>query len=148
RGGQMRRRRVHRADAADLRRRTQHVVSERQKKSLTTQLSDPEARRLVHELEVHQMELELQNEELRVARHETEAGLERYTELFDFAPIGHATVEVDYTIREINHAGARLLGKDRSRLLGTSFKNFVDLVDQSAFTALVARAGDPEANKI
>ena len=54
---------------------------------------DPEA--VVHELEVHQIELEMMNEELRAAREELEAGLDRYTVLFDFAPIGYATVTAD-----------------------------------------------------
>src|SRR4051812_33218162 len=84
-------------------------------------LPEVDARRLLHELEVHQIELELQNDELRGARQETEASLERYTELFDFAPIGYATLSPGDTIREVNHAGARLLNRDRSQLKGASF---------------------------
>src|SRR5215471_17755790 len=80
-----------------------------------------EAARLMHELEVHQIELEMQNESLMASRAETEAGLERYTELFDFAPLGYAILGADEVIREINHAGAKLLGNIRSRLVGMRF---------------------------
>ncbi len=80
---------------------------------------------MFHELEVHQVELEMQNDELRRARSEVEGGLERYTELFDFAPIGYLTVERDSTIREANLAGARLLGVERGRLVGRRFLQFV-----------------------
>src|SRR5687767_10771169 len=75
-------------------------------------------RALLHELEVHQLELEMQNEELLSARNEAENALARYTELFDFAPIGYATLGIDGCIREVNHAGAQVLGLPRSRLIG------------------------------
>src|SRR5262245_32500195 len=71
----------------------------------------PEVRALLHELRVHQLELELQNEELRTARGEQELALSRYTELFDFAPIGYATLRADHTLQDINHAGCQLLGR-------------------------------------
>src|SRR3954465_3903748 len=94
-------------------------IKPRQAKALRT----PEARgkALLHELEVHQIELELQNEELRAARVATEAALARYTELFDFSPIGYATLTASLAIWEINHVGAQLLGMERSRLRGQRF---------------------------
>jgi PAS domain S-box-containing protein len=93
-----------------------------------------------HELEVHQAELEIQNEELRGARAETEAALARYTELFDFAPLGYATLSPDAVVRELNHAGARLLGRPRSQAVGTSFTAYVAPGDRPAFDALLRRA--------
>src|SRR5262249_50093797 len=81
-----------------------------------TDLDGADLRRVLHELEVHEVELEMQNEELRGARTEAERGLARYTELFDFAPIGYATLSGSGTIQEVNHAGARLLGKERATL--------------------------------
>src|SRR5262249_580462 len=104
----MKKPRIHHAAKVDLRRRAEETLAERGQKPLT-HLRDAEVQRLVQELEVHQIELELQNEELRSARRETEFGLKRYTELFDFAPIGYATLDAKGTIREINHVGARLL---------------------------------------
>ena len=94
-------------------------------------------RRLLHELEVHQIELELQNEELQVARLETEAALERYTLLFDFAPLGYAILAPDGTISEINHVGTSLLGRVRSQLIGLSFESFLSSGDRAAFKLLL-----------
>src|SRR3954470_19010386 len=106
-----------------------------------------DARRLLHELEVHQIELELQNEELRRARQETEAGLERYTELFDFAPIGYATLSPGDLIREVNHAGARLLDRDRAALIGTRFGSLLIDGDSASFHGLLDRASSSERSE-
>lgn len=77
--------------------------------------------RLLHELQVHQIELEMQNAELRQAREALEAALDKYTDLYDFAPAGYFTLTPTGTIRQVNLTGALLLGKDRSRLAGQSF---------------------------
>jgi PAS domain S-box-containing protein len=95
---------------------------------------------LLHELEVHQIELELQNEELRAARIATEAALARYTELFDFSPIGYATVTASLAIWEINHIGAQLLGRERSRLRGQRFEQLVSVEHRPAFHSLLRAA--------
>jgi two-component system CheB/CheR fusion protein len=97
-------------------------------------VGDADMRRLVHELQVHQIELELQNEELRASRAETEAALARYTELFDFAPIGYFRVLGDGRIRECNFAGARLLGAARGDLVGRPFERFVSSRDREMFS--------------
>ena len=72
--------------------------------------SQPEAdlRRLPHELEVHPIELEMRNEELRSGRGEIEAGLAPFTELFGFAPVGYFDLTVDGTIGLANRTGAGL----------------------------------------
>jgi len=84
-----------------------------------------EAQRLHHELQVHQLELELQNEELRQAKNEADEMLERFVELYDFAPVGYVTLDYKGTIRAVNITGAALLGEDRSALIGRPFKFFV-----------------------
>jgi two-component system CheB/CheR fusion protein len=99
-----------------------------------------DALQLLHELEVHEIELEMQNEELRTARLELEHGLARYTELFDFAPIGYATLGPFQIIRELNHSGARLLGKERGRLIGRPFGTLVTPGDRPRFSELLERA--------
>jgi PAS domain S-box-containing protein len=87
-----------------------------------------EIRRLLHELQVHRIELEMQNEELRNARAEVEKGLTLYTDLYDFAPVSYFTLECGGVITKTNLAGAKLLGIERSLLLD---KNFADFVSQS-----------------
>jgi signal transduction histidine kinase len=100
---------------------------------------DAEARRVLHELEVHQIELEMQNAELRQSREETEQALERYTDLYDFAPLGYFTLNPELTVRASNLAGASLLGVERSRLLGRSFLSFVASSERGAFSEFLDR---------
>ena len=77
-----------------------------------------EHRRLVHELEVHQIELELQNRALREAQGLLEESRARYAELYDYAPIGHVTLDRSGIIRDLNLQCAALLGKERRFLQG------------------------------
>jgi PAS domain S-box-containing protein len=92
---------------------------------------------LVHELEVHQIELEMQNAELRQARDEMEAALVNYTDLYDFAPVGYFTLDCNAVISAVNLAGACLIGGVRSRLIGRRFRQFVAAADRPAFTAFL-----------
>ena len=93
--------------------------------------------RLVHELQVHQIELEMQNSELEQAQAELETSLTRYTELYDFAPVGYFSFDRLGKIMQVNLAGARLLGTNRSSLIGRSFADFVALSSRSDFTNLL-----------
>ncbi len=96
-------------------------------------------KRLVHELEVHRIELEMQNAELRQARDELETALEKYTDLYDFAPVGYFTLDGGEIIRSVNLTGAALLGIERSRLIGGSFGEFVAQEARPAFTAFLGK---------
>ncbi|WP_300442575.1 PAS domain-containing protein [Zoogloea sp.] len=80
---------------------------------------------LVHELQVHQIELEMQNEELRRAHAALEASRDRYVDLYEFAPVGYLTLNADGFIAEINLAGATLLGEVRGALIKRRFARFV-----------------------
>ena len=93
--------------------------------------------KLVHELEVHEIELEMQNAELRQARGEVESALEKYTDLYDFAPVGYFTIDRKGIISAVNLRGAGLLGVERSRLIGRSFGPFVTNEYRPAFTAFL-----------
>jgi PAS domain-containing protein len=93
--------------------------------------------KVLHEPEVHQVELQTQNEELRRTRGELERGLVRYTRLFDFAPIGYACLGTDGIIREVNHAGAALLGRPRTLLTNEPFGAHIALSDRAAFNVLL-----------
>ncbi len=80
--------------------------------------SEEDAKKLLHELQVHQFELEMQNEELRRAKEEIEAGIERYADFFDFSLVGHLALDSGGVIREANLTIAALLGVERSELAG------------------------------
>ena len=79
-------------------------------------------RRLLHELQVHQVELEMQNTALQESRDRTEALLEEYTDLYDFSPAGYFTLTAEGTIQRVNHTGARLLHRDRSHVVGAPLR--------------------------
>jgi PAS domain S-box-containing protein len=100
--------------------------------SVTVQ-SEIEFRRVVHELQVHQEQLEAQNEELRETQQLLEAARDRYADLYDFAPISYITLDGTGHIREINLTGATILGRERSRLLGTLFSVSVAKGDLRVF---------------
>jgi len=99
--------------------------------------AEPDTKRLLHELEVHQIELEMQNAELLQAQEEVEMVLARYTDLYDFAPVGYFTLDQSGVTRAVNLAGATLLGTERSQLLGRSFESFVVPKARSAFSAFL-----------
>ncbi|MBU4262681.1 MAG: PAS domain S-box protein [Proteobacteria bacterium] len=84
-----------------------------------------EQQRLVHELEVHQIELEMQNAELLQARDELEVSRNTYAELYDFAPVGYFTFDTHGLIRKTNLAGAKLLGRERGLLANRPFSSFI-----------------------
>ena len=121
---------------AELRKRAE--THERGKsEALDLPYGEVEAQRLVHELRVHQIELEMQNEELREARAEIEAGLERYTDLYDFAPVGYLSLTPDGVILRSNLNGSFLLGTERARLVGMRFGQFLNPEDKGVFSALL-----------
>ncbi len=107
-----------------------------------------ESARLLHELQVHQVELEVQNAELEEARERTEVLLERYTDLYDFAPIGYFTVDAHVRILEANLTGSALLGLERSRVLGAHLTRFVSPGAQTAFLAFLARVMAGAASQV
>jgi PAS domain S-box-containing protein len=108
--------------------------------------ADSDALKLVHELQVYQLELEMQNEELALAKKQAaDLAAEKYAELYDFAPSGYFTLSRDGKIKKINFSGAAMLGGERSRLAGNLisfyvsddtkpvFHHFLDTVFKSNF---------------
>lgn len=83
------------------------------------------SQRLLHELQVHQVELEMQNTELRDVRDRMEVLLQKFTDLYDFAPVGYFSFDSRGRIIEVNMTGTTLLNLDRSQLLGARFARFI-----------------------
>jgi PAS domain S-box-containing protein len=92
-----------------------------------------DAQQLIHELEVHQIELEMQNEELRNTQEKLIESRDQYTELYDFAPVGYFTLDDKARIRQVNLTGADILGLQRSKLINTKFSRFISPEFQDDF---------------
>lgn len=88
---------------------------------------------LIHELEVHQIELEMQNEELRQAQIDLEAARDKYADLYDFAPVGYFSLTNKGLILDANLNGATMLGIERRKLTGRPFSQFISKDDQDVF---------------
>ena len=96
-------------DNRGFRKKTEQYLSGKPKKE-----PPRESASLTHELQVHQIELEMQNEELRRAQHETEESQARYADLYDFAPVGYLTLDEKGLISQLNLTAAALLGIERT----------------------------------
>ena len=90
-----------------------------------------DAQRLLHELQVHQVELEMQNETLRQKQDELVAMRDRYVDLYDFAPVGYMTLTADGMIEEVNVTAVKLVGAERKDLLQRRFTSLVIAEDQN-----------------
>ncbi len=112
----------------ELRNRAEALLSKNGKQVDTVPWEDIKA--LVHELQVHQVELEFQNVELREAESKLSESRDHYSDLYDFSPVGYLTFDADTTIIEANLTAARLLGTNRGKLTGRKFSDFVDRDEQ------------------
>lgn len=81
--------------------------------------------KLIKELEIHQIELELQNEELLIAKKLADSAIEKYTELYDFSPSGYFTLSRDGLILDANLTSSLMLDKDKSSFINTKFRSYV-----------------------
>ncbi|MEO5799243.1 MAG: PAS domain-containing protein [Gemmatimonadales bacterium] len=115
-----------------LRHRADEIAQARRSEPLG-ELSRGDTLELIHELRVHQIELELQNEELRSTQESLEASRSRYFDLYDLAPVSYFTLSEDGAILEVNLTGARLLDVGRAALVGRPLKLFILPEDQDIF---------------
>jgi len=111
-------------ESADLRRLAEELLIGNTVAILPPR-TDEEMLRSHHELQVHQLELEMQNAQLNEARDDAETALEKYTDLYDFAPVSYFTLDRKGTIHNVNLTGAAILGFERSRLIGRRFEHFI-----------------------
>jgi PAS domain S-box-containing protein len=119
--------------ASELRRKAERQMRTRVPEPVTA-VSEADARALVHELQVHQIELEMQNEELRRAQAAAAEASEKYLSLFDFAPVGYFLWDRQGRIQEVNLAGAALIGLDRSSVVQKRFGQFLAEEDRTRFS--------------
>ena len=126
--------------ATELRRRAEQ--SWRQQRSHSGAALPADALSTLHESEVHQIELEMQNAELRRAQEELAGSHARYFDLFDLAPVGYLILDARGLIREANLMAARLLGLERSQLAGQPFTHFVSPDDQDLYYLYHRRLAD------
>lgn len=107
----------------------------------TPEPSNPETiSRALHELRIHQIELEMQNEELRHSQHELDVARARYFDLYDLAPIGYCTLTLTGVILQTNLTAVTMLGLSRASAIGRVFARFVHPQDQSVLHALLTGA--------
>ncbi len=124
------------SQTTNLRQKAEELLKMKPSKA-DSSLSAIETAKLIHELEVHQIELELQNEELVVARSSIQNIAEKYTELYDFAPSGYFTLDNTGAILECNFCGSKMLCKERSQLTNRSFALFVSPDTRAIFNLFI-----------
>lgn len=99
-----------------------------------------QAQHLLEELEIHQIELELQNEHLNTARAQVELALNQSNELYDFSPVGSVLIDAAGVITKLNLTGAQLLSSERARLIGTRLGLYVVEAQRAQFNTMLDRA--------
>ncbi len=128
------------SDTRKLRQQAEKILQEKKEKARLEEENEADAKKLLHELQVHQIELEMQNEELQKAYDTAEEALKKYTLVFDQAPMGFVTLESDGTIEEVNFAAAEMLGDRRFSLMGSYFKLYVADQSKDVFTGFFKKA--------
>jgi PAS domain-containing protein len=133
-------------DAQMLRKKAEEQLKEKQKK-MDKPVMEIDAKKLLHELQVHQIELEMQNEELRQANETAETALKKYTMLYDFAPMGYFTLDSDGSICDLNFTGAEMLGDKRFSLVNSNFKLFISEDSQQVFNTFFMKVFTGDAKE-
>jgi len=110
------------SESKELRQKAEEALKKRQS---TNSFSEVDNLKLIQELQVHQIELEMQNEELVLAREHAESAMEKYVDLYDFAPSGYITLSEEGEIIDLNFSASTMLGKDRIHLKNKRFGLYV-----------------------
>lgn len=127
-------------DPRKLRKQAEKILQQKKDKAIKDEKNEADAKKLLHELQVHQIELEMQNEELLKAYEAAEAALKKYTLVFDQAPMGFITLESDGMIAELNFAAAEMLGDRRFSLMGSNFHLYISDKSRIAFSDFFKKA--------
>jgi len=141
-GTSMRKKHNPSADTVELRGRAEVRLKERKgskKREEVLPETREEALRLIQELQIHQIELEMQNEELQNSRIAVEELLDQYTNLYDLAPVGYFTLDREGRIRRVNLTGANLLGEERLRLVNCLLGLYISEADHPAYNEFLQK---------
>jgi len=103
------------------------------------ELAEFDNRKLIHELQVHQIELEMQNEELKIAHNQAYEAIEKYVELYDYAPSGYLSLSKEGDIIELNYSAAAMLGNERHYLKNKRFGLYISHDSLTVFNQLMDR---------
>jgi PAS domain S-box-containing protein len=138
---------------AELRRQAEEIARRKaaQSPEVPEALSPEKTQQTLHELRVHQIELEMQNEELRRAQVELDAARTRYFDLYDLAPIGYVMLSEKGLIIEANLTAASLLGVTRGALVRQPMTRFIRKEDQDIYYRLhkqLLETGTPQAGEL
>jgi PAS domain-containing protein len=120
------------ANARSLRQKAEKLLKENKDK-IVLPVFEADEKKLLHELQVHQIELEMQNEQLREAVEVAETALRKFTMLYDLAPMGYLTLGHDGTICELNFTAAYMLGEKRFSMVNNNIKLFINNDSLSVF---------------
>ncbi len=130
---------INKADGELLRQKAEELLKKKTS-GTASPLYEVESSRLIYELQVHQIELELQNEELRHAQSLAEIANDKYIRLYDFAPSGYFTLSGKGKIIELNLSGARMLGNDRQHLKNRLFGLYISEETKPIFSLFLEKA--------
>lgn len=121
-------------DSSELRRRAEKQMKTKPADSeAIAGMSTKDLAKMINELRVHQIELKMQNEELRRIQEELEEARDRYSHLYDFAPVGYLAVNEKGIVEEANLTFAILMGMERSAVVGKPFSRFIQHEDQDVY---------------
>ncbi len=118
-----------------VKKKVKKKIETKSKKSPVKKIED--VQRLVHLLQVHQVELEHQNQELRITQEELEVSRNKYVNLFDFSSIPYFTLDLHGIIKEVNLSASKMFGIDRSKLIGKSFITYIPLDEKDIFNSFI-----------
>ena len=133
-------------DAEFIRRKAEGLLKKKYSEK-SVSLTEIESIKLLYELEVHQIELEMQKEELQLAKEKAETNAEKYTNLYDYSPVGYFTINSDGEICELNFNAAKILNKERSKLINRNFKFFINTETRSLFKDFLDKISDTKTKQ-
>ena len=134
---------THKKSEAEILRQKAESLLKKKTPTKVSSLSEAETLKLIYELQVHQIELEMQNDELMLAKFAAQDAIE----LYDFAPTGYFTLSKEGEIIELNHSGAEMLDKERQRCKNSRFSFFISADNKPIFNLFLAKVFNSNAKE-